>query len=103
MKEKIIEITEKRFYAALHYYMHWENEDERQKFLSDFADEIKQLLTTEDKSVVEPQSKLGAEEFLESIGIDIRVIKATRIPITLKEYEGEISIIELMKQYTSQQ
>lgn len=43
MKDKIIEITKKTFFVPLHY-MYWENEEEQNRFLESFAEEILNLI-----------------------------------------------------------
>jgi hypothetical protein len=42
----------------------------------------------------------NAEEYMKSIGIEVDKIKGLLIPITAKENESEISLIELMENYT---
>jgi hypothetical protein len=48
---------------------------------------------------VEKTPQQNAEEYMKSIGIEVDKIKGLLIPITIKENESEISLIELMENY----
>jgi hypothetical protein len=48
---------------------------------------------------LEKTPQQNAEEYMKSIGIEVDKIKGLLIPITTKENESEISLIELMENY----